>query len=133
MPRLSMNLTAPIFRHFFPVVPLDLVMHTPIAQTKLPFVYDMSRYLLQGASPLDSKIISKADDNVTPKFQGGYRCYLEIVTPPSQGSMKVSSDGLSFEYVPSLGYTGRDTFCYQITNVMGQYSDYGFISLFVRC
>lgn len=135
MPRLSMNLTAPIFRHFWPTVPSFPVIHftPPPTSPKAALRIYMDRYLIQGANPIDPSIISTEDNNHTHQFQGGYRCTLQIVILPGHGTLKISDDGLSFEYSPALGYIGGDSFCYRIVNVMGQYSEYGYIQLLIRC
>ena len=133
MPRISMNLTAPIFRHFFPVIPDAVTLKVPAGKPQGVIIKDMSAYLIQGANPLDKSFMSTDDKNTRHQFQGGYRCTLEIVTPPDMGRLIVSSSGLSFEYTPPIGYVGKDIFCYQIVNVMGQYSDYGYMTIFIRC
>lgn len=135
MTRRSMNLTAPMFRHFWPTVPEFPVIHfTPPASKPLTAIRIlMHRYLIQGANPIDPEIISKADNNVNRQFQGGYRCSLQLVILPGHGSLRISDDGLSFEYTPNIGYIGGDAFCYRIVNVMGQYSEYGYIQFLVRC
>jgi hypothetical protein len=131
MPRLSMNIAQPIFRHFFPIAK-DFVFHTPTSQTSWFFNMSMKELLIQGAYPLDQHIISKADDVVVPQFQGGYRCELEILTQPQHGTVKISDDRMGFAYRPLLTYRGGDAFSYRLRNVVGQVSNACCISLFVR-
>jgi hypothetical protein len=132
MTRMAINITQPIYRHFMPISK-DLVFHTPVSQTTEWFKLNMKPFLIQGAYPLDARLISTADSVMNTQFQGGYRCFLEIVTQPVNGDVRFSDDQLGFAYKPKLLlYRGGDAFSYRLINVMGQESDVACISLFVR-
>lgn len=137
MSRKSMGLTAPKFRHFFPVCPVLAPIHftPPVVKPRFPLTIDMAAYLLQGAKPLDPAIISKADNESTSviQFQGGYRCTLFIALQAEHGVVTITPDSMAFEYVANAGYVGSDSFAYRIMNVMGQYSNCGYIKLLIRC
>ena len=127
----SVKLTQPFFRHFVPTCP-DLLFHTPQSQVFKPFTIDLSPYLVQGAYPIDSKLISKADNVYKKQFQGGYTCTIQIVSQPANGIAVISADKMGIDYIPKIGYRGPDAFGYRIVNVMGQPSNVSCISLYVR-
>lgn len=79
----------------------------------------MKEFLIQGAKPYNPYVHELEND-----FQGGYRCTLKIVTPPTYGTVKVSEDTLGFEYSPLSKYwMGRDSFSYSVVNIFGWESD----------
>lgn len=131
MSALSNHVLAPIFRHFIPRSE-DLVIHTPGSQSVEFFYISLKHLLIQGANPIDSNLISRADSTLSPQFQGGYRCFPEILSDPSHGVVQLSGNRLGFEYRPEMGYRGGDSFSYRLRNVMGQESNVSCVSLFVR-
>ena len=128
---MSRHILRPVFRHFIPKSE-DLVIHTPQGQTTEFFRIDLKRLLIQGANPIDSNLISRADSTDGKQFQGGYRCFLEILGGPAHGDAQIAWDYLGFEYRPALGYRGGDAFSYRLRNVMGQESNAACVTLFVR-
>lgn len=132
MSRVTRAVVNPIYRHFMPLSK-DLQFHTPLQQYGAQyFQIKMKQYLIQGAYPIDSTIISRADNRPTGQFQGGYRCTLEILSQPVHGVVRIGDDKLCFEYRPESQYRGGDAFSYRIVNSMGQGSNVSCISLFVR-
>jgi hypothetical protein len=127
----SIKLTQPFFRHFIPVAE-DILVHTPATQVLRPFVIDLSKWLIQGAYPIDPKLISKADNHTAWQFQGGYRCTIEILSQPANGIATISENQLGLAYTPKITYRGPDAFGYRIVNVMGQPSDAYCVTLYVR-
>lgn len=127
---MSRNILRPAFRHFVPRSE-DLVVHTPQGQATEFFYISLKHLLIQGAHPIDSNLISLADVTGT-QFQGGYRCFPEIVGAPFHGEAQLSWDRLGFEYKPELDYRGGDSFSYRLRNVMGQESNVSCVALFVR-
>lgn len=83
---------------------------------------DMRRYLIQGASPQDGRVVNPLDPDA-PYFQGGYRCTLQLLSKPLHGVVAIAPDKLGFLYRPEVGYYGGDSFSYRIINCMGQESD----------
>lgn len=128
---MSRNILRPAFRHFVPRSE-DIVVHTPQGQSTEFFYISLKHLLIQGANPIDSNLISRADSAGVQQFQGGYRCFHEIVGVPAHGELQLSWDRLGFEYRPELGYRGGDSFSYMLRNVMGQESNVSCVSLFVR-
>ena len=128
---MSRNILRPVFRHFVPRSE-DLVVHTPQGQTTEFFYISLKHLLVQGAHPLNSNLISRADSTGGPQFQGGYRCSHEIVGSPSHGEVRLSWDRMGFEYKPELGYRGGDSFSYIMRSVTGQESNVSCVALFVR-
>lgn len=131
MPGHSIKLTQPFFRHFIPVA-ADLLVHTPATQVLRPFNINLSKYLIQGADPIDPKLISKADNHKAWQFQGGYVCTIEIIGQPEHGIATLSEDKMGIAYTPKITYRGPDAIGYRIVNVMGQPSDAYCITLYVR-
>ena len=131
MTTLSMNVTCPIYRHFMPVAQ-DLVIHTPVAQQAGQYLFiSLKKQLIQGANPIDSKLVSRLPGS--PKqFQGGYRCTIEVVGLPLHGTVRLSDNKLGLEYCPEVNYSGKDFFSYRLVNVMGQPSSVACVSLLVR-
>jgi hypothetical protein len=127
----SVKLTQPFFRHFVPLAE-DILVHTPQKQVFNPFVINLSKWLVQGAVPLDPSLISKADNHTAKQFQGGYVCTIQIVSQPAHGIAVISDDRMGIAYIPKLTYKGPDAIGYRIVNVMGQPSDVHCISLYVR-
>ena len=70
-------------------------------------------------------------DGPDGQFLGGFRCTLEILSPCQHGQARVSTNRISFEYRPTLGYSGRDSFTYRVVTAFGQASDASCIQLFV--
>lgn len=127
----SVKLTQPYFRHFIPVCQ-DLIFHTPQAQVFHPFTIDLKQWLVQGAYPTDSRLISKADNVYKKQFQGGYVCTIQIMGQPAHGVATISEDKMGIDYIPKIAYRGPDAIAYRIVNVMGQPSNVCCISLYVR-
>jgi hypothetical protein len=81
----------------------------------------MRRFLIQGANPIDDKIIDTED--VPTGFQGGYRCTLKLISTAAHGHVRIYDDKSEFEYKADLGYYGYDSFAYKLVNAMGQESE----------
>ena len=45
-------------------------------------------------------------------LDGGYTCVLNIDTPPTNGSVYISTTGQDVVYTPNSGFDGTDTFVY---------------------
>ena len=105
-----MIISRPIYRIFKPVVS-EQVFKSP----KTSFLYlNMKPFLIQGANPVDEEVL-----NAENQFQGGYRCTLKIVTPPTFGTAQVSDNHLGFDYIPkSIYWMGKDSFSYSVVNAM---------------
>ncbi len=128
---LSQHVLRPIFRHFMPRSQ-DMVVHTPPDQLTEFFYIGIKHLLIQGAYPLDSNLITQTIPYPVDQFQGGYRCFHEIVVSPAHGEVKISWDRLGFEYRPPITYRGGDSFSYKLRTVTGQESNVACVALFVR-
>lgn len=85
--------------------------------------FSIRRMLIQGTNYIDEALIPPDETQLTGKFQGGFRCYPEIVSMPKHGVVKLSDDLLGFSYRGKLAFTGKDSFEYLIYNALGQVSD----------
>ena len=75
--------------------------------------------LVQGVDPM-SEVVLAAEQ----QFQGGYRCFPKVVTPPSCGTVTMDSGEMGFVYTPSSRYwLGKDSFSYSLVNIFGSESD----------
>ena len=79
--------------------------------------------LIQGADYVDEDLIPPPGVPMNIRFQGGYRCYLEIVAMPKHGVVKLTDSLDGFLYRGRLGFIGRDSFEYRYYNSLGQESD----------
>lgn len=114
--------TRPHYRYFKPVAPEKTFN---VDKGNL-FYLAMKEVLIQGAVPTNTKVLESEN------FQGGYRCELKIITPPSFGTVEVSPDFLGFDYRPvSSHWSGHDSFSYSVVNVMGCESDANCVHVFV--
>jgi hypothetical protein len=85
--------------------------------------FSLKRLLVQGATYIDEALIPPGETRLTGKFQGGFRCYPEIVSQPKNGVVRMSDDLLGFAYRGRQGFSGLDSFEYLIYNGLGQVSD----------
>ena len=90
----------------------------------------MKPYLIQGANPMDSTLVTK-EDPTGKQFQGGYRCDLHILKYPKHGVARIGRDQMRLEFRPDMGYYGEDEFTYFTKNVMGQESATGTVKLYI--
>ena len=87
-------------------------------------------YLIQGARPLDTTLVDAGGFGVN-QFQGGFMCFIELLTSSAHGQARVSGDKIHMEYRPDTGYSGTDSFAYRLTNVLGQQSDASCVTVHV--
>lgn len=91
-------------------------------ETQNPYTrIDMSKWLIQGANPIDPSIV-KPDGTGTNQFQGGYRCTIKLISQAAHGSVRISDDKSALEYRADMGYAGNDSFAYRMVNALGQES-----------
>ena len=90
----------------------------------------MKPYLIQGANPMDSTLVTK-EDPTGKQFQGGYRCDLHILKYPKHGVARIGRDQMRLEFRPDMGYYGEDEFTYFTKNVMGQESATGTVKIYI--
>lgn len=83
----------------------------------------MTEFLIQGSNYVDQNLIPPDEPNLTGKYQGSWRCMLEIVSLPRHGLVRMSPDMLGFAYRGRFGFTGLDSFEYLVYNSLGQVSD----------
>lgn len=85
--------------------------------------------MVQGAGYVDESLIPPHGQHVDPRFQGGYRCYLEMVTLPRSGIARINDTHDGFLYKGRMGFRGRDSFEYRVYNSLGQESDVACITV----
>lgn len=86
------------------------------------FEVSINDLLIQGAGYIDDNLINP-DHFIPGQFQGGFRCFPEIVSLPKLGLAKLSDDLLGFSYRAPQGYSGADSIEYLVYNSLGQVSD----------
>ena len=111
-----MIVSRPLYRAFKPVAEEKIFsLRSGLATQYL----DMKKLLIQGANPTNQLILDTHE-----QFQGGYRCVLKIITPPTLGHVSISDNHLGFDYTPlSTSWIGKDSFSYSVINCFGYESD----------
>lgn len=78
--------------------------------------------LIQGTNYIDEDLIPP-NSGLRGNYQGSWRCFPEIVSLPTQGIVKMSSDMRGFSYRGRMGFLGMDSFEYLVYNALGQVSN----------
>ena len=71
------------------------------------------------ATPINTPVNGNASTNDNLPSGGTYT--YTVTTPPANGSVVMNPDG-TYTYTPNTGFTGTDTFTYQVCNQVGQCS-----------
>lgn len=87
------------------------------------FPVSVKDMLIQGANYTDDILMPPDVAGISGKFQGGCRCFTEIVSLTTVGCVRKSDDLLGFAYRPRMGFVGMDSMEYRIYNSWGQVSD----------
>lgn len=100
------------WRNDIPVAP-TFEFSTP---NTMEFVIPMKSVMIQGARDFETN--DSPSPNVLDKVpaQRGWRLQLIISSEPTNGTVRISTDGESFIYTPRGAFVGTDCFSYSLTN-----------------
>jgi len=113
--------------HVIPTGPItlcwtDLKVMTPRNETEWQLL-DFKQHHVQGANYIDEDLIPPNETNLTGKFQGGFKTFIEVVSLPIIGALRYADNDKGLLYRGSAAFIGMDSFQYRLYNILGQESD----------